>query len=129
MLFILRSTPYASSKAQEGVDAVLAVSVFDQAISVLFMDEGVWQLHNHQQSLGIKLESAQAAIESARKSRKNIAAQLESFPLYDITKIYVDRKSLKKFSIPKNELILKPTLASDKVIQNLIAENDIVFTY
>lgn len=124
ILFIFRSTPYRSSKAQEGIDAALAASAFDQKITVLFMDEGVWQLHNHQQSRGIKLENIQEKVE-----RKNIAAQLESFPLYDIKKIHVDGKALKRFSIPKTELILKPSLVNDKKLRSLIASNDIVLTY
>ena len=124
LLFILRSTPYGGSKAQEGLDAVLAASVFDQEISVLFMDEGVWQLHNHQQSLGIKLGNAHEKVE-----RKNIAAQLESFPLYDIKNVYVDRKALKQYLIPKKELILDPELVNDKGMQALIEQNDVIFTY
>jgi len=123
-LFIFRNTPYRSSKAQEGIDAAIAASVFDQTITVLFMDEGVWQLHNHQQSRGIKLEGLHEKVE-----RKNIAAQLESFPLYDIKGIYADSRALKKFSIPKKELILNPALANDKKIRSLIADHDIVLTY
>jgi len=124
ILFIFRNTPYRNSRAQEGIDAAMAASVFDQFISVLFMDEGVWQLHNHQQSRGIKLENAKDKVE-----RKNIAAQLESFPLYDIKDIYVDGRALKKFSIPKKELILSPVLANDKKVRSLIASHDVVLTY
>lgn len=124
ILFILRSSPYGSATAQEGVDSVLAASVFEQELSVLFMDEGVWQLHNHQQSLGVQRPEAHHPLE-----RKNIAAQLESFPLYDIDKVYADKKSLDQFSIPKKELILKPELLGDKAIRKLIAEHDVVLSY
>lgn len=124
ILFILRNSPYGSAIAQEGVDSVLAASVFDQEISVLFMDEGVWQLHNHQQSHGVQRPEVHPPLE-----RKNIAAQLESFPLYDIDKIYADKKSLKSFSIPRKELILKPQILGDKAIRKLIAEHDVVLSY
>jgi tRNA 2-thiouridine synthesizing protein C len=124
ILFVFRSTPYRSTKAQEGVDAALSASVFDYKITILFMDEGIWQLHNHQQSHGIKLENLHEKVE-----RKNIAAQLDSFPLYDINEIYADEKALKRFSIPKKELILNPLLASDKKIRSLMASNDIILTY
>ena len=124
ILFIFRSTPYRSTRAQEGVDAALAASIFNHNITVLFMDEGIWQLHNHQQSRGIKIEAIQDQVE-----RKNIAAQLESFPLYDIKELYVDRRALKRFSVKKNELILKPSLVNDKKIRSLIADNDIVLAY
>lgn len=124
ILFIFRSTPYRGTKAQEGIDAAISASVFDHEIAVLFMDEGIWQLHNHQQSHGIKLENIQEKLE-----RKNIAAQLDSFPLYDIKSIYVDAKALKRFDVKKTELILKPLLVADKKIRALIASNDVVFTY
>lgn len=124
ILFILRNSPYGSAIAQEGVDAVLAAAVFEQEISVLFMDEGVWQLHNHQQSHGVQRPEIHMAME-----RKNIAAQLEAFPLYDIDQVYVDKKSLKHFSIPKKELILNPVLVGDKTMRKLIAEHDVILSY
>lgn len=124
ILFILRSSPYGRASAQEGVDSVLAASVFEQKLSVLFMDEGVWQLHNHQQSLGVQRAEVHLSLE-----RKNIAAQLESFPLYDIDQVYVDKKSLKRFSISRKELILNPQLLSDKALRQLIAEHDVVLNY
>lgn len=124
ILFIFRSSPYRCTKAQEGIDAAISASVFDHNITVLFMDEGIWQLHNHQQSHGIKLENIPEKVE-----RKNIAAQLSSFPLYDIQSIYADEKAVKRYAIPKKELILKPLLVSDKKIRDLIADNDVVFTY
>jgi sulfur relay (sulfurtransferase) DsrF/TusC family protein len=61
--------------------------------------------------------------------RKNIAAQLESFALYDIKDIYVDGRALKRFSLPKKELILNPVLVNDKKIRSLIASHNTVLTY
>ncbi len=124
ILFVLRHSPYGSSIAQEGLDTVLAASVFEQDITVLFMDEGVWQLHNHQQSRGLQHPTAHSLME-----RKNIAAQLEAFPLYDIEKVFVDKKSLKHFSIPSKELVLNPVLLGDKAIRSLIADHEVVLTY
>lgn len=129
ILFILRNAPYGSARAQEGIEAILAASVFEQDVSVLFMDEGVWQLHNHQQSRGVQRELPDAIIERRNIERRNIAAQLESFPLYDINNIFVDKKALKNFSIPKNELILEPELVNDKGIRQLISSHDVVITY
>jgi len=124
-LFILRNSPYGSARAQEGVEAVMAASVFEQQLTVLFMDEGVWQLHSHQQSRGVVDESTLAR----NPDRKNIAAQIESFPLYDINTIYVDRKALKRFGLPASELILEPELVGNKAICELIAAHDVVLTF
>jgi tRNA 2-thiouridine synthesizing protein C len=123
ILFILRNTPYGSSRAQEGLDAIFAASVFDQQVTALFMDEGIWQLHRYQQSHGVQHNIPHI------DEHKNIAAQLESFPLYDINSVYVDHAALKRFNIPKQELILEPELVNDKAIRALIATHDVVLTY
>lgn len=125
ILFILRSTPYGSSRAREGIDAVLAASVFDQHITVLFMDEGVWQLHSHQQSRGLSND----AILKAPRDHKNIAAMIESFPLYEINELYVDRHALEKFHLDHNELILEPELVDTHKVSQLIRDSNVVLTY
>lgn len=125
ILFILRNTPYGSSRAREGIDAVLAASVFNQHITVLFMDEGVWQLHNHQQSRGITNDS----LFSSPRDHKNISAIIESFPLYDINEIFVDNQALDKFKIQHNELILEPELANTEQIRQMIRDCNVVLTY
>lgn len=125
ILFILRNTPYGSSKAREGIDAVLAASVFDQHITVLFMDEGIWQLHSHQQSRGIADED----LLKAPRDHKNIAALLESFPLYDINELFVDSDALERFQLKRDELILEPELVDSDQIRRMIRDSNIVFTY
>ena len=124
ILFILRSSPYGSSMAQEGIDTVLAASIFNLPCSVLFMYEGIWQLHAHQQSRGIQRESIPMNCE-----RKNIAAQIESFPLYDINNIYLDERSLQTHGLSTAELILEPTELTEAGIESLLHEHDIVLTY
>lgn len=110
--------------AQEGIDAVLAASVFEQEIVVLFMDEGVWQLHNHQQGGQLHTDPMKNPAE-----RKNIAAQIQSFPLYDIEQIYIDETALDKFSIPADEILMNPHLANESMIRSLIKESSTVLTY
>lgn len=110
--------------AQEGLDAVLAASVFEQDISVLFMDEGVWQLHNHPQSHGIQHPKIHQGAE-----RKNISAQIEAFPLYDINNVYADQKSIKRFSLTGKDLVLKPKPLGDKAIKSLLQNHQVILSY
>ena len=124
-LFILRNSPYGSAMAQEGLDAVLAASVFDQEISVLFMDEGVWNLQNHQQ----EHKEVSSVTEIKNSERKNIAAQIESFPLYDIDNVFVDEQALAHFSLLKSELIIQPKTVSENDIRQLIDFHDVVLNY
>ncbi len=48
LLFISRHAPYGSSLARDALDAVLASSAYDQQLSLLFMDDGVFQLLKNQ---------------------------------------------------------------------------------
>ena len=80
LLLLCRRAPYTGHLARAGLDAALAAAVFDQDLSVLFMDEGIWQLLPDQHSVEIDC--------------KSIAGTLDSMPLYDIESFYVDAEAL-----------------------------------
>ncbi len=80
-LLISRHSPYGSSYAGEALDIALSAAAFDIQVSVLFMDDGVYQLTRDQQV------APGAAI-------KHLAAPLGALPLYDIQDLWVERESL-----------------------------------
>jgi tRNA 2-thiouridine synthesizing protein C len=79
-LLILRRAPYGDSLGRAALDVALASAAFEQDISVLFMDDGVWQLLPEQEASAINHKSAQRT--------------LASFGLYDINTFYVEKASL-----------------------------------
>lgn len=80
LLLVCRHSPYGSQLSRSALDIALAASVFERDLSVLFMDEGVWQLLSNQDA---------AAVDS-----KSIEKAIDSFPLYDLDSLYVDESSL-----------------------------------
>ena len=90
LLLILRSSPYGNGLARAGVDLALAAAAFDQDVSLLFMDEGIWQLLPQQ--------------DSAHTPGKNIARLLDSLPLYDIETLYVDGTSMVRRQLEPGQL-------------------------
>ena len=54
MLFVFRHSPYASSHAREGIEALLAALAFNQNPKALFMDDGIYQLIKNQDEEMIK---------------------------------------------------------------------------
>jgi tRNA 2-thiouridine synthesizing protein C len=80
ILFISRHPPYSSSTAREALDALLAASAYDQDLSLLFMDDGVFQLLKEQ--------------DSSMLEQKNIAAILPVLSVYDIDNIYIQDQLL-----------------------------------
>jgi len=77
LLLICRHSPYAGQLSHGALDFALAASVFEQDLTLLFMDEGVWQLLPNQQVDG-----------------KSIEKTLDSLPLYDFEELHVDLGSL-----------------------------------
>lgn len=116
LLFISRHAPYGSSLAKDALDAVLASSAYDQQLSLLFMDDGVFQLLKNQASADI--------------SQKSFASILPVLPLYEINSIYVHYESLKKRQITINELVLDSVQIIDSTaICSLLAQQDQLLSF
>ena len=116
LLFISRHAPYGSSLAKDALDAILASSAYDQQLSILFMDDGVFQLLANQ-----------AASEIAQKSFSSL---LPVLPLYEINSIYVHCESLEKRQITINELVLNSVQIIDSAaICRLLAQQDQLLSF
>lgn len=116
LLFISRHAPYGSSLAKDALDAILASSAYDQQLSILFMDDGVFQLLTNQ-----------AASEIAQKSFSSL---LPVLPLYEINSIYVHYESLEKRQITINELVLDSVQVIDSsAICRLLAQQDQLLSF
>lgn len=96
ILFVLRQAPYGHSLAREAFDAILATSAYDQQLSVVFIDDGVFQLMTSQQAEVIE--------------EKSIGKILSAFPLYDIQSLFVCYPSMQQRGIDANDIpsIIKP---------------------
>jgi tRNA 2-thiouridine synthesizing protein C len=77
ILFLLRHGPYASSHAVEALETVLVAGVFDQQVSVLFRDDGVWQLLAGQDGTAVE--------------QRTVSRVLSALPEYDVTQLYACR--------------------------------------
>ena len=116
LLFISRHAPYGSSLAKDALDAILAASAYDQQLSLLFMDDGVFQLLANQAPENI--------------SQKSFAAILPVLPIYEINSIYVHDESLKKRQITLNELVIEGVQIIDSAaICSLLAQQDQLLSF
>jgi len=116
ILFISRHAPYGSSLAKDALDAILAASAYDQQLSLLFMDDGIFQLLKNQ-----------TANEIAQKS---FAAILPVLPIYEINSVYVHSESLEKRQITINELVLDGVQIIDSAtICSLLTQQDQLLSF
>jgi len=116
ILFISRHAPYGSSLAKDALDAILAASAYDQQLSLMFMDDGVFQLLKNQSSNEI--------------NQKSFAAVLPALSLYEINTVYVHKESLEKRQITLNELVLDSVqLIDSAAISSLLAQQDQLLSF
>ncbi|MDG2045813.1 MAG: sulfurtransferase complex subunit TusC [Halioglobus sp.] len=85
VLIVLRHSPYGSGLAKAALDTALASAAFEQSFDLLFMGDGVLQLHPGQ--------------DSRVKGFKNLGRQLASLPLYEINHVYVETQALARYNI------------------------------
>lgn len=112
ILFLLRQPPYGSSHALEALEAALVAGVFDQTVSVLFRDDGVWQLLDGQDGTAVE--------------RRTVAGVALALPEYDITGIYACADSLAQRGLDAGDLALPVTVVDATAQRALIAEQDAV---
>ena len=110
LLYIACRDPYQDARAQELLDALLVAASFGAQVSVLFQDEGVWQLLPDQQAdvLG----------------RRALGAQLEALPLFEVDQIYVDADALAQRGLSPESLLLPVQALSGEALPDLLRRHD-----
>lgn len=110
LLYIACRDPYQDARAQELLDALLVAASFGAQVSVLFQDEGVWQL----------LPDQQAAV----LGRRALGAQLESLPLFEVEQLYVDAGDLATRGLSVESLLLPARALSGDALAALLRSHD-----
>ena len=90
-LYVNRKAPHGSIYALESLEVVLIGAAFDQDVSLAFIDDGVYQLLQNQDTSGIGV--------------KNFSPTYKALGDYDINKIYVEKESLELRGLSKDNLM------------------------
>ncbi len=114
-LYVNRRAPYGTSYALEAIDVVLIGSAFDQDISLLFIDDGVFQLKSDQDTTGIEM--------------KNFSSAYSAFEMYDVEKLYVSKEAMTARGLKKRDLVVDVEVLSDNAIKDLMDEHDVIFSF
>jgi tRNA 2-thiouridine synthesizing protein C len=79
-LYINRKAPYGTIYALESLEVVLIGAAFEQKVSLAFIDDGVYQLIDKQDTTGIGM--------------KNFSKTYRALGDFEINKLYVEKESL-----------------------------------
>ncbi len=90
-LYVNRKAPYGTIYAWESLEVVLIGAAFDQEVSLMFLDDGVFQLTKGQDTTGIGM--------------KNFSPTYRSLGDYEVKNIYVDRNSLESRGLTQDDLV------------------------
>jgi tRNA 2-thiouridine synthesizing protein C len=112
---VLRHAPYGNSFAQEALDATLAMSLFGQEMTLIFLSDGVFQLLKHQQAAGIH--------------QKTFSKQIAAFELYDIKRIFVCSQSLAQRDISTAALCINVISVAPAAIRAVLNEQDTLLSF
>lgn len=110
LLLVFRRGPYGKGLTRAGYDVALAAAAFEQPVSLLFMDDAVWQLLPGQSA--------------GRIEAKSIESTLASLSLYDIESLYVEAHSLAARGLSPDELVEGVTPLDAAQVRKLIDTTD-----
>jgi tRNA 2-thiouridine synthesizing protein C len=112
-LFVLRKPPHSGAYVQEMLDIILTTAAFDQKVSILLLDDGVFQLKKgqHPEYVGMK----------------DTAAIFNALEIYDVNAIYTEVESLQERGLKPGDLCLPVQEYYRKDIAGLMKRFDVVF--
>ena len=113
-MFVNRKAPHGTIYALESLEVVLITATLDQDTSLVFLDDGVYQLAKGQNTKGI--------------GTKNFSPTYRALEGYDIEKLYVERESMEARGLAEADLLVPVTVMSSAEMAALMAEQDVVLS-
>ena len=89
-MYMNRKAPYGTIYALESLEVVLIAAAFDQDVSLVFADDGVYQLMKGQNTEEVGM--------------KNFSPTYSALGDYDIKKIYIEKESLEERGLSLEDL-------------------------
>ncbi|BAO45368.1 sulfurtransferase complex subunit TusC [Thiolapillus brandeum] len=128
-MFLNRRAPYGTIYAWESLEVVLIAAAFEQNVSLMFADDGVFELTKGQ--------------DTAEIGMKNFSPTYRTLGDYEVRHMYVDKASLEARGLTADDLVqvewedweteesvdnIVEVVDSERVAE-LLAESDVVFSF
>ena len=114
-MFVNRKAPYGTIYALESLEVVLITATFDQDVSLVFVDDGVYELVKGQQTKCIGI--------------KNFSPSYRALDGYDVEKLYVDQHSLQQRGLSEADLLVPVEVLDAKAMGELMAQQDVILSF
>ncbi len=114
-MYVNRRAPYGSVYALESLEVVLVGAAFDQDVSVVFADDGVFQLKKGQDTSEVEM--------------KNFSPTYRALEMYDVEKLYVEKESLEARGLTEEDLVVSVEVMTNSEIGKLMEQQDVVLSF
>ena len=114
-MFVNRKAPYGTIYALESLEVVLIAATFDQDVSLVFLDDGVYELVKGQDTKATGI--------------KNHSKTYRALEGYDVEKLYVERESLEARGLAESDLMVDVQVLSSAEMAELMASQDVVLSF
>lgn len=115
VMFVNRKAPYGTIYALESLEVVLITATFDQDVSLVFLDDGVYELAKGQKTQGIGI--------------KNFSPTYRALDGYDVEKLYVERASLESRGLTEDDLLVDVEVLDSQAMSAMMAEQDVILSF
>lgn len=112
---IITTPPHGSDAASQALDTALACAAFDQTVTVIFQDDGVWQL------LPQPIDSP--------LGDKSLLAQFKLMELYGVSSVRICGDSLQRNGLDNERLALTAQTCRRSELAAHLASQDQVWVY
>ena len=114
-MFVNRRAPFGTVYALESLEVVLIAATFDQDVSLVFLDDGVYELVKGQNPKGLGI--------------KNHSATYRALDGYDVEKLYVERESMDSRGLTEADLLVPVEVLDSSAMADLMAEQDVILSF
>lgn len=114
-MFVNRKAPHGTIYALEGLEAVLVAAAFDQNVSLVFMDDGVYQLIKGQNTEAVGL--------------KNFAKSYRALADFDVRNLYVEMESLRERGLNADDLVVPADAVEATGLGELMEQQDVILSF
>ncbi|NQD38176.1 sulfurtransferase complex subunit TusC [Permianibacter sp. IMCC34836] len=112
---IITTAPHGDDRASQALDTALACAAFDQTVTVIFQDYGVWQLRDQPSASPL--------------GNKPLLAQFKLMALYGVSRVLICADSLNHHQLNANELALSADPISKAELAGHLASQNQVWVY
>ena len=115
IMVLMRKAPHGSNYPYGGLEAILMMGAYEQDVSVVFLDDGVFVIKKGQ-------DTSEIAV-------KEFSVTFRALGDYDVEKLYIEKESMESRGLTLDDLVITPEVLEASEIAKLISAQDTILPF